>query len=191
MLRLSSHTDSIKSDKVKKVFEKSRKPGTKKIKAGNKSVDVQVPFPSPADWRDHWIYFLMVDRFNNPGDTPLHQWDMEYGGFQGGTINGVREKLDYLKKLGVGAIWLTPLFKNCQSQDGTYHGYGFQDLLTIDPRFGTEDDLKNLVLEAHAREIYVILDIVLNHAGDVFAYDVNGQIWNDAGWNDQKYKVYW
>ncbi|MHC5830526.1 MAG: alpha-amylase family glycosyl hydrolase, partial [Nostoc sp.] len=93
--------------------------------------------PSPEDWRDHWIYFLMVDRFNNPASAPKHlPYNEKFGGFQGGTIEGVRQKLDYLKELGVGAIWFTPVLKNCQflngkPNDGTYHGYGIQDFLHI------------------------------------------------------------
>src|SRR6478752_9029676 len=57
------------------------------------------------------------------------------------------------------------------SQDSTYHGYGFQNLLRVDPRFGSEHDLQALVDEAHASGIYVILDIVINHTGDVFEYE--------------------
>jgi len=64
--------------------------------------------PSPEDWRDCWIYFLMVDRFNNPARPPRESFDAKFGGFQGGTIEGMRQKLDYMKALGVGAIWFTP-----------------------------------------------------------------------------------
>lgn len=70
--------------------------------------------PSPEDWRDQWIYFLMVDRFNNPSSPPKSVYDAKFGGFQGGTIEGIRQQLQYLKELGVGAIWLTPVLKNCQ-----------------------------------------------------------------------------
>ena len=51
------------------------------------------PFPSPTDWRDHWIYFLMIDRFSNPIAPPRAQWDRETGERQGGSFEGVREKL--------------------------------------------------------------------------------------------------
>jgi hypothetical protein len=58
-------------------------------------------FPSPADWRDHWIYFLMVDRFNNPNTPPRHTPfdDPGFFGFQGGKFSGVRQALPYLKRL--------------------------------------------------------------------------------------------
>jgi glycosidase len=141
--------------------------------------------PSPEDWRDCWIYFVMVDRFNNPVAPPKTAFDAKFGGFQGGTIEGMRQKLDYLKALGVGAIWFTPVLKNCQFLDGhpdegTYHGYGIQNFLDIDPRFashrdGVEAELRRFVDDAHAKGIYVIFDIVLNHTGDVFAYPSGSQ----------------
>lgn len=136
--------------------------------------------PSPEDWRDCWIYFLMVDRFNNPVKPPVTAFDAVFDGFQGGTIEGMRQKLDYLKDLGVGAVWFTPVLKNCQflngqPDEGSYHGYGIQNFLEIDPRFGSgaqdvEAELRQFVDEAHAKGLYVIFDIVLNHTGDVFAY---------------------
>lgn len=135
--------------------------------------------PSPSDWRDHWIYFLMVDRFNNPIGLPKSAFDAQFGGFQGGTLQGVIEKLDYLKTMGVGAIWMTPVLKNLQflndqANEGSYHGYGIQNFLELDPRFASSNDadaeLRALVDAAHARGMYIIFDIVLNHAGDVFAY---------------------
>src|SRR5437016_6955037 len=65
------------------------------------------PFASPADWRDISIYFLVVDRFNNPSAAPRHQPfdDPNCFDFQGGNFSGVRQQLPYLKRLGIGAIW--------------------------------------------------------------------------------------
>lgn len=141
--------------------------------------------PSPEDWRDRWIYFLMVDRFDNPGAPPVAPFDSAYGGFQGGTIEGMRGRLDYLESLGVGAVWFTPVLKNCafldgRPNDGTYHGYGIQSFLEIDPRFASDPadpaaELRRFVDEAHARDIAVIFDIVLNHTGDVFAYPTGSE----------------
>ena len=141
--------------------------------------------PSPEDWRDCWIYFLMVDRFNNPVAPPKAAFDSKFGGFQGGTIEGMQQKLAYLKELGVGAVWFTPVLKNCQfldgqPNDGTYHGYGIQNFLDIDPRFSSSpqhaaQSLRHFVDAAHAHGIYVIFDIVLNHTGDVFAYPSGSQ----------------
>lgn len=163
--------------------------------------------PSPEDWRDLVIYFLLVDRFNNPANAPRSTqasppiaFDAPYGSFQGGTIEGVTQKLDYLKDLGVGAIWISPVLCNVQSlngqpNDGTYHGYGIQNFLRIDPRMvsnpeNADEELINLIEKAHDRGIYIILDIVLNHAGDVFSYDLAGQgKANFRGANP--YPIYW
>jgi glycosidase len=157
--------------------------------------------PSPADWRDHWIYFLIIDRFDNPQAPPRERWDAPVGTFQGGIFNGVLEQLDYLKDLGIGALWLSPVLKNPQYDGYAHHGYGVQDFLSIDPRFASdierarrepefvEGELRRLVDEAHARGIYVIFDIVLNHVGNVFAYEGNH---NDAPWcNDGPYQIMW
>lgn len=136
-------------------------------------------FPSPEDWRDPLIYFLMMDRFNNPHSQPqpanVPFDDQNYSGFRGGKFSGVREQLPYLKNLGVGALWLSPVLKNLQFEDGSYHGYGIHDFLTAEPRFAdnpaqADDELRELVDAAHEMGIYVIFDIVLNHTGDVFAY---------------------
>ena len=134
-------------------------------------------FASPADWRDQWIYFLMVDRFNNSLAPPRHQPfdDPNYYDFQGGNLASIQDQLPYIKQLGAGAIWLSPVLKNVPFQGGTYHGYGIHDFLHVDPRFArdptnADDELRALVDAAHNLGLYIILDIVLNHTGDVFAY---------------------
>ena len=180
---------SIWSREVQETIDTAKTRRVRQVAVGDKTVAIDVPFASPRDWRDRWIYFLMIDRFNNLGAPPEHApWDGAHGAFQGGTFEGIRRQLGYLEQLGVGAIWLTPVFKNCPKQPGTYHGYGFQDLLAVDPRFGTEADLRALVDEAHARGLYIIFDIVLNHAGDVFAYEGLGA---QAPWRDYAYPVNW
>lgn len=133
--------------------------------------------PSPADWRDQAIYFLMVDRFNNLHAAPKHNPfdDPNYYAFQGGSYSGVRAQLAYIKQLGAGAIWLAPVLKNLQFDQGSYHGYGIHDFMAAEPRFAddpaqADDELRALVDDAHAHGLYVIFDIVLNHGGNVFAY---------------------
>jgi glycosidase len=138
------------------------------------------PFPSPADWRDQVIYFLMVDRFNNPVASPVHQPydDPNYGQYQGGKFAGIQQQLAYIKNLGAGAIWLSPVLKNLPFDSGSYHGYGIHDFLRAEPLFAldptnADHELRNLVDAAHEAGLYVIFDIVLNHTGDVFAYNGN------------------
>jgi len=177
-----------------------RQPSSVKVKIPElkKVFSVPKPYPSPVDWRDYPIYFVLIDRFNNPNRAPTSQWDKATGDRQGGTFEGVRRKLSYIKDLGAGAIWLSPVLKNSVfPAEYNYHGYGIMDFLEIDPRFGTNPELAErefdaLVSEAHARGLYIILDVVINHAADLFAYDVNGAKWDSAPWRDQPYeRIYW
>jgi glycosidase len=136
-------------------------------------------YPSPSDWRDQFIYFLLIDRFNDGGaDTPPYTGvrgatphDGKVGvPFQGGTLAGITQRLDYIRELGATTIWLSPVLKNRPEPSGSFHGYATQDFFAIDPRIGTKDDLRTVVREAHQRGMYVILDIVINHTGDNWYY---------------------
>jgi len=150
-------------------------------------------YPSPVDWRDEVLYFLLVDRFSDgredsrellekanikaarpelPDGEPWRWDNWSKSGrqrWQGGTIEGVTSKLDYLRQLGVTAIWLSPVFKQRGHLD-TYHGYGIQDFLEVDPRFGSRQDLVDLVAAAHAKGLRIILDVVFNHSGANWFY---------------------
>ncbi len=79
-----------------------------------------------------------------------------------GDLPGIIEKLDYLEKLGIGGIWLSPIFKSPQADNG----YDVSDYQDIDPLFGTLEDLDILIAEADKRGIKIILDLVLNHTSD-------------------------
>jgi glycosidase len=148
-------------------------------------------FPSPIDWRDQFIYFLLVDRFDSnqpaipaydPAIAPKGRDPKQGGLFQGGCLKGAARRLDYIKNLGCTAVWLSPIFKNRREKNDTYHGYGIQNFLEVDERFGTEQDLRDLVRQAHERGMYVILDIIINHTGDNWAYpgDQPYYFWKDA-----------
>ncbi|MFT5701272.1 MAG: glycosidase [Desulforhopalus sp.] len=106
----------------------------------------------------------------------------------GGTLQGLKSKIGYLKRLGVTAIWLSPLFKQVSplSEEETYHGYGIQNFLDVDPHFGSRQDLKQLVALAHENGIYIIMDIILNHAGNIFGYDHSDR---EPPWRDYAYPV--
>lgn len=147
--------------------------------------------PSPNDWRDQILYFMLPDRFSDGEESkrPLFDrhhpedwktldkaaWMKAGTKFSGGTLKGIESKLDYLKELGVTTLWIGPIWKQrCDLQ--TYHGYGIQNFLEIDPRFGTRQDLRDLVDAAHERGMYVLLDIIYNHTGNNWFYqDENGQ----------------
>jgi glycosidase len=190
--------ESINSFELNDMLKKASTDRVQKVRVKRKDISVRVPFPSPEDWRDHWIYFLMVDRFNNPQKDPNYDWnDLDCDKFQGGTFNGITEQLDYIKSLGAGAIWITPPFKNCIFEE-TYYGYGIQDFLSIEPRFASDGtpetaelELQDLILQAHARGLHVIFDIVLNHAGNVFFYKKDNQLYSDLEWREVPYEVMW
>jgi hypothetical protein len=130
------------------------------------------------------MYFLMLDRFANDQAPPKSQWNQRYEYRQGGTFRGVTAQLDYLHRMGVKALWLSPILKNPQPNwKYNYTGYDTQDFLHIDERLGSdgtlagaEKELCELVEQAHAREMHVIVDIVINHAARVFDYLYHGQI---------------
>jgi glycosidase len=165
----------------------ARQAGTIPVQVDGAAIQVPYPYPSPTDWRDCWIYFLLTDRFNNPSAAPAFQWNKKYGFRQFGKFEGVRQQLPYLQDLGVKAIWLSPVLKNTLPEiDGfayAYPGYNTQDYFNLEARFATDNQLATaereltaLVQEAHARGIYVIVDIVLNHAGRVFDYLWQNQV---------------
>jgi alpha-glucosidase len=79
-----------------------------------------------------------------------------------GDLNGIRKKLEYLKKLGIGAIWLSPHYPSPMVDCG----YDVADYCAVAPEYGTLDEFKNLLVEAHALGIRVVLDLVLNHTSD-------------------------
>jgi glycosidase len=157
---------------------------TKEVTVNGRVVSVPYPFPSPTDWRDCWMYFLILDRFANDRFPPNGVWNQRYEYRQGGTFKGVTTHLDYLKDLGVKALWLSPVLKNSRPDwQYTYPGYDTQDFLHIDERFGSdgtlataEKELAELVDQAHARDIHVIVDMVINHAGRVFDYVYQGGV---------------
>ncbi|MCZ7680979.1 MAG: alpha-amylase family glycosyl hydrolase [Sandaracinaceae bacterium] len=128
------------------------------------------------DWRDQVIYQLMVDRFAN-GDA-RNDWRVDptaLARYQGGDWQGVIDRMDYLQELGVTALWISPVVLNVDTDAGFdgYHGYWAVDLTRVNPHFGDLATLRAMVDEAHARGMLVILDIVTNHLGQVFYYDIN------------------
>ncbi len=109
-------------------------------------------------------------------------WNASGSKWAGGNLKGLESKVGYLKRLGITAIWISPIFKQVSFQP-TYHGYGIQNFLDVDAHFGSREDLKKLVETAHENGIYVILDIILNHSGNVFKYNADRYITRDANEN--------
>lgn len=165
---------------------------TRNVTVNGTVVPLHYPFPSPTDWRDCWMYFLMLDRFANHRAPPNGPWNRRFDYRQGGTFKGITGQLDYLRDLGVKALWLSPVLKNPRPDwQFNYHGYNTQDFVNIDERFGSdgtlasaERELGELIAQAHGRGIFVILDMVINHAAQVFDYVYHGQVvdrFADAG----------
>ena len=114
-------------------------------------------YDTPMWVRDAIIYHIFLDRFY-PGDNVPWKKPTNLSGFFGGTLRGAIQKLDYIQSLGCNAVWLSPLFAS-----PTHHGYDATDYYTVEPRLGTNADLKELIEKAHQRGIRVILDFVANH----------------------------
>jgi glycosidase len=125
---------------------------------------------------------IMTDRFANGDRTNDNFGKGEYlpGNlwyYQGGDWRGIIQHLDYISNLGVTAIWISPVVLN-KWEDKPYHGYAAEDFYSPDNHFGTMEDLRELVREAHARGIKVIFDLVLNHTAD-FQKPGKAEWWNE------------
>ena len=133
------------------------------------------------------VYFVLPDRFENgdqtndlgdfTGDRLQTGYDPTAKGFfHGGDLKGLTDRLDYLEKLGVTAIWFAPIFQNKPVQgppgdeSAGYHGYWVTDFTRPDGHFGTREEFKAFVDAAHARGMKVYMDIITNHTADVITY---------------------
>ena len=114
------------------------------------------------------VYLAMPDRFakSTSYKSRLQLEPSNPNHWHGGNIRGIIEQLDYLQKLGITALWLTPVFDNSERKDNSnYHGYAITDFYNVDAHLGIKKQYRQLVKEAHQRGIKVIKDIVLNHCG--------------------------
>ncbi|MGM0883580.1 MAG: glycoside hydrolase family 13 protein [Bacillota bacterium] len=134
-------------------------------------------FEPPAWVKDAVFYQIFPERFAN-GDRSLDPENVEpWGGeptpqnFFGGDLQGVIDHLDHIAGLGINAVYFTPLFEAT-----TNHKYDTQDYMKVDPHFGTNEKLKELVDACHTRGIRVLLDAVFNHSGKTFPPFVDAQI---------------
>jgi len=144
-------------------------------------VDPVPPWEKPlathvVDWRDEVIYQVLVDRFANGDFSNDYRVNVhDPAAYHGGDWIGLQGKLDYLVELGVTALWISPVVKNVEWDAGysSYHGYWAQDFTRPNPHFGDLSALRELVDAAHARGLKVVLDVVTNHVGQAFFYDIN------------------
>lgn len=111
------------------------------------------------------MYLIMTDRFAD-GNTANDEAAAERGkprGWHGGDLKGILEHLDYLQRLGITVVWITPVYQNHEAQ--SYHGYGATDMYAVDEHYGSLDDLKALSAALHRRGMKLVLDTVPNHVG--------------------------
>ena len=177
-------------------------------------LDLEFLYTRDIEFRQETIYFLVVDRFydgdpeNSEGPNP-ELYDPEakdWGKYWGGDLQGVIDKLDYLKDMGVTAVWLTPLFEQVEAlfiEQAAIHGYWIKDFKRLNPRFIAKGDnpsinqtqeskdtvFDKLIYELHQRNMKLVLDIVCNHSNPDFS-GKKGELYDDgvkiADFNDDK-----
>ncbi len=177
-------------------------------------LDLEFLYTRDIEFRQETIYFIVVDRFqdgdptNNEGPNP-ELYDPEgkdWGKYWGGDLQGVIDKLDYLKDMGVTAVWLTPLFEQVEAlfvEQAAIHGYWTKDFKRLNPRFIAKGDnpsvnqtqetkdtvFDKLVDELHQRKMKLVLDIVCNHSNPDFS-GKKGEVYDDgvkiADFNDDE-----
>lgn len=130
----------------------------------------QIDIFKTPDWvKDAIFYQIFPERFANGDKTNDPEVTEKWGelptrdNFFGGDLQGIIDKLDYLKNLGINAIYLTPIF-----EANTNHKYDTKDYMKVDPQFGDINTLKELVSRCHDKGIRVMLDAVFNHSGYYF-----------------------
>ena len=122
------------------------------------------------------LYMLMPDRFaSGRTDNDQIKGMRSYKNDRtqpslrhGGDLEGIRQHLDYFKELGVTALWFTPVLENDSPDHGTqstYHGYATTNYYRVDPRFGSNEEYRQLCDEAHAKGIKIVMDMIFNHSG--------------------------
>lgn len=177
-------------------------------------IDLEFLYTRDIEFRQETIYFIVVDRFhdgnpkNNKGfNSELYDPDrQEWGKYWGGDLQGIIDKLDYLRNLGVTAVWLTPLFEQVEElfiESAAIHGYWTKDFKRLNPRYIAPDDepslnktqdtrdtvFDRLIEELHKRNMKLILDIVCNHSSPDTGGS-KGELYDDgvkiADFNDDK-----
>jgi len=145
-----------KNQSVKVIYKIKQRANSKKVQQGFSSNDV--------------IYLIFVDRFcdgNPENDNIKNKFEkfnpLSVNGRHGGDLQGIINKLSYLKQLGVTTLWITPVLENNMWM--SYHGYAATDLYKVDPRFGSNRLYRLLVKKAHKIGLKVIMDHVSNHIG--------------------------
>lgn len=167
-------------------------------------IDLEFLYTRDIEFRQETIYFIVVDRFfdgdpdnsEGPNQELFDPERQDWGKYWGGDLQGIIDKLDYLKNMGVTALWLTPLFEQVEDlfvEQAAIHGYWTKDFKRINPRFiGKDEDpslnktqesrnttFDRLVSELHRRNMKLVLDIVCNHSNPDFS-GKKGELYDDG-----------
>ena len=113
---------------------------------------------SKEEWKSRSIYQILTDRFARTSNKDLCNLNT----YCGGNYQGIINKLDYIKNMGFNAIWISPIVENTE---GSYHGYHMTNLYKLNPHFGSEEDFKLLIKACHEKDIWIMVDVVVNHVG--------------------------
>lgn len=123
---------------------------------------------SLEEWKGRSIYQVLTDRFAIAGSTTSNnvRCAVTDGLYCGGSWQGIKENLDYIQGMNFDAIWISPVVAQLPQRTGdgeAYSAYWQQDLYSLNPSFGTKDDLNDLIREVHDRDMFLMLDVVVNH----------------------------
>ncbi len=125
------------------------------------------------------IYQILIDRFARGGNQPWLNSNANEVVFCGGNLQGIIDKLDYLKDLGVNTLLLTPFHPTT-----AYHGYHVKDLFGVDERFGSKVILKTLIEQAHAKGMHVMMDFVMAHVSAQHEYFLDARVNPNSKYRD-------
>ena len=175
-------------------------------KSASFTAGVKASVPDTFTWDNVLCYFVITDRFHNgnpKNDYSYYRTNKkktssipDVATFHGGDIKGITDKLDYLDKLGVNAIWITAPYEQmhgwCSGKENkfphfSFHGYYTQDWTFMDQNMGTIEEFRTFVTEAHRRGIRVVMDVVMNHTGyntieDMITYKFGKTSITQHGW---------
>jgi alpha-amylase len=142
------------------------------------TTEILSPSPEPSStptliptvrswWQEAVFYEIFVRSFYDSNGDGI------------GDLNGITQKLDYLQELGVNALWLMPIFPS-----PSYHGYDVTDYFDVNPQYGTLDDLRNLLNQAHQRKMHIILDLVLDYTSAQNAWFISANQETSSSYRD-------
>jgi len=121
---------------------------------------------TPAQWRGRSIYQVLTDRYALTNGSTTAPCNLGAAPYCGGTWQGIINKLDYIQNMGFTAIWISPVTQQIQGQTyygSSFHGYWQNNINALNSAFGTANDLKALSAALHARGMYLMVDVVVNH----------------------------